>query len=39
VLCEFALEERLGEAEVLKKRMGELRVAKHALWNSDVFAT
>ena len=39
VLCEFALEERLGEAEVLKMRMGELRVAKHALGNSDVFAT
>lgn len=39
VLCEFALEERLGEAEVLKKRMRELRVAKHALWNGDVFAT
>ena len=39
VLCEFALEERPGEAEVLKMRMGELRVAKHALGNSDVFAT
>jgi hypothetical protein len=39
VLCEFALEERLGEAEVLKMRMRELRVAEHALGNSDVFAT
>jgi len=39
VLCEFALEEGLGKAEVLKMRMGELGIAKHALWNSDVFAT
>ena len=39
VLGEFALEERLGEAEVLKMRVRELRVAKHALGNSDVFAT
>ena len=39
VLCEFALEERLGEAEVLNLRMCELSVAEHALGNSDVFAT
>ena len=39
VLGEFALEERLGKAEVLKMRMRELRIAKHALWNGDVFAT
>ena len=39
VLGEFALEERLGKAEVLNMRVRELSVAEHALGNSDVFAT
>ena len=39
VLGKFALEERLGKTEVLQLRMRELGVAKHALWNGDVFAT
>ena len=39
VLGEFALKKCLGKSEVLKLRMRELSVAKHALWNSDVFPT
>jgi hypothetical protein len=39
VLCELSLKKCLGESEVLKLRMSELRVAEHALRNSDVFAT
>ena len=39
MLCEFASEEGLGKAEMLKLRMGELRVAEEALGNRYIIAT
>jgi len=39
VLSEFALEESLGEPEMLNLRMSEGGVAKHALGNGDIVST
>ena len=38
VLCEVALQEGLGETEMLNLRMSELSVAEHALGYGDVIA-
>lgn len=39
VLSEFALEESLGESEMLNLIMSEGGVAKHALGNGDIVST
>jgi hypothetical protein len=38
-LGELSSEERLGKTEMLKLRMGELRVAEEALWDGNIITT